>query len=87
MGASPSKIVLKLSVYFSRWIILSNLFSWPLAWFILDRWLNNFAYRTNIGIEIFLMAGMISILISFVTIFYKTLKAARANPVECLKYE
>jgi putative ABC transport system permease protein len=76
-----------LSKRFFIWILLANLITWPIAFLIMGRWLENFAYRTNIGFLTFIFSGIITLVITLLTISYQSFKAARANPVESLKYE
>ena len=60
---------------------------WPVAYFIMHKWLQNFAFRTRIGLEVFFLSAIIALIISIFTISFHTLKAARANPVDSLRYE
>jgi len=87
LGASISKIILLLSREFIIWIIISNIVAWPLAWFIMNKWLQNFAYRANIGIWIFILSASLALIIALITVSYQSIKAALANPVESLRYE
>ena len=87
MGASVSKITVILSSNFTRWVLLSNIFAWPLAYFLMTKWLENFAYKVSISWWIFLLAGLISIIIALLTISYQSIKAASRNPIESLRYE
>jgi putative ABC transport system permease protein len=87
LGASIGGIVLLLSKDFIKWIIIANLIAWPAAYFIMNRWLEDFAYRINISIWVFIIAGAAAILIAYATVSYQALKAAVANPVNSLKYE
>ena len=68
-------------------IFVANIIAWPIAYYFIDRWLQNFAYRINIGLGIFLVSGMIALVIALLTVSYQTIKAARANPVDSLRYE
>jgi putative ABC transport system permease protein len=87
LGASASGIVLLLSKDFTRGILVANIIAWPIAWYTMSRWLQNFAYRANIHIWIFILAGSIVFFIALLTLSYKTISAALANPVEALRYE
>jgi len=86
-GSSVSQIVVLLSNEFTRWVILANLISWPIAYFIMNNWLQNFAFKTPISIWYFVVAGILSIFIAMATVSYQTIKTAISNPVETLKYE
>ena len=87
LGATVPGIVGILSVTFTKWIVLANVLAWPAAWFAMNRWLQNFAYRVNIGWFSFLLAGLLALIIALATISFQTVKAAMANPVDALKYE
>jgi putative ABC transport system permease protein len=87
LGASVTGIVGLLSKEFIRLVLLANLIAWPIAYFALNRWLENFAYRVSIGWWIFALACVMALLIAFITVSYQSIKAARTDPVEVLKYE
>jgi len=87
LGSTAKEIVLLLSTDFAKWVLLGNLIAWPVAWFGMNMWLQTFAYKTQISFWIFLLAGFIALLVAFITISFRTIKAAIANPVESLKYE
>lgn len=87
LGASVPEIVLMLSKEFTRWVLVGNVIAWPVAYFVMHRWLQNFAYRTNIGLWIFPFSGGIALLLALLTVGSHAVRAARANPVEALRYE
>jgi putative ABC transport system permease protein len=87
LGASATGITLLLSKEFTKWVLLANVIAWPAAYLIMSRWLQNFAYRSGIGIGTFLLAGGIAWLIAFLTVGYQAIKASIADPVTALKYE
>ncbi len=87
LGSSISRIVLLLTGQFLKWVFIANLIAWPIAWYIMSGWLNDFVYRTNIGWWIFLIAGLIAVIMSTLTVIWQSLKVAFLNPVEVLKYE
>jgi len=87
MGATISSIILLLLKEFVKWILLANIIAWPIAYFAMNRWLQNFAYRINIGLSAFILAGLIVLVIALLTVSYQAIKAARANPVDALRYE
>jgi putative ABC transport system permease protein len=86
-GASVSIITRGLTGKFIRLVILSNLLSWPIAFFVLNNWLQNFTYRIDINIRAFLLAAVLSFIISLITVSYQSIKAALANPIKSLRYE
>ena len=87
LGASIRDIVVMLSRDFTLWVLAANLISWPVAWFVMHRWLQNFAYRTSIPWWSFPAAGSIALVIAWVTVSLQTFRAARSNPVDALRYE
>lgn len=87
LGASKSQLVRMVSGEFVYLILIANLIAWPLAWYLLDRWLSHFAYHTQINIWYFLFAGLLALSITYCITGIKALLAARANPAETLKYE
>ncbi len=87
LGAGGRKIVLSLSGEFLRAVLIANLIAWPLAFVFLRRWLQTFAYRISVEWWFFLFAGVLSVLIAFLTVGIQALKSARANPVDALRCE
>jgi putative ABC transport system permease protein len=87
LGASVTAIVNLLSGEFIRLVLIALLIASPLAWFAADFWLQGFAYRIVIGWEVFVIAGVAAIMIAFVTVSFKSIKAALANPVDSLRNE
>ncbi|MFC1565031.1 ABC transporter permease [candidate division KSB1 bacterium] len=86
-GAPVSSIVTLFTKDFTKWIIISNIIAWPLAYFALNRWLQNFAYRTDIGLIVLFASGIIAFLLALITIVSQTVKAAATNPADSLRYE
>lgn len=87
LGASVPGIAGLLSKDFMKLVLLSCLIAFPVAWWSMDKWLQNYAYRIEINWIIFLMAGAIAICIALVTISFQSIKAALANPVRNLRTE
>ena len=87
LGASTPGLVLMMTKQFTKWVILANCTAWPIAYVFVNRWLKNFAYRSSMGIEIFVLAGAIALFIALLTISFQSIKAAMSNPVDTLKYE
>lgn len=87
LGASVSGIVRMLSSDFIKLVGISFIISAPVSWFLMNHWLQNFAYRIRIGWWIFLLAGIAALLIAICTISFQTIKAAMANPVKNLRTE
>ena len=87
LGASVSGITALLSKEFLKLVFIASLIAWPIAWYAMNRWLQDFAYRINIQWWIFVLAGGLAILIAFVTVSFQSIKAAMANPVKSLRSE
>jgi len=87
VGASVKRIVLLLSKEFTRWIFISFLIACPVSWYIMNIWLQNFAYKTVLYWWIFAVAGLMALLIAIITVGYQTINAALKNPVDSLRYE
>lgn len=87
LGASVANVFIHLSKEFIFWVALANLIAWPVAYFFMSKWLQNFAYKTGMGIGIFILSGLIGLAIALLTVSYQSVKAALAKPVEALKYE
>ncbi|HZX09968.1 MAG TPA: FtsX-like permease family protein, partial [Acidobacteriota bacterium] len=87
LGASGGNIVMLFSKEFMKWVVLSNLISWPLAYVLMKQWLQNFAYRIQIPLWAFLASAFIAVMIAFFTVSIQSLRAARTDPVESLRYE
>ncbi|MCK4782445.1 MAG: FtsX-like permease family protein, partial [Desulfobacteraceae bacterium] len=87
LGASVSGIVLLLSKEFIKWVILANIIAWPIAYYAMDKWLQNFAYRINLGFGIFIISALSVFVVALITIGYQSVKAAISNPVDSLRYE
>lgn len=87
LGASVAGIVFQLTRQFTRLVLIANLIAWPLAYYGMTKWLDGFAYATDISFMSFLLAGILALAIAVATISYQAIRAARANPVNALKYE
>jgi putative ABC transport system permease protein len=87
MGASVGSVILLLTKEFTKLILIAFLLAVPLSWYIMSEWLNGFAFRTSIGIDTFLIAGILALSISWLTVSYQSVKAAVKNPVRSLKSE
>jgi len=87
LGASVSSIVVLLSREFIILIAVANLIAWPAAYYAMRRWLQDFAYRIELGPGVFVLGGMLALGIALLTVSLQAVKAARANPVDALRYE
>ena len=87
LGASLSNIMVLLSREFTFLVLVGNILAWPVAYFAMQGWLNNFAYKAGIGWIVFLFAGFLTLLISLLTVSYQAIKAALADPATAIRYE
>jgi putative ABC transport system permease protein len=87
LGASVLSLSRLLSNEFLKLVLLANLIAWPLAYFVMTRWLQNFAYRASLGWELFFFSGVLALCIALLTVSYQSIRAARANPVNSLRNE
>ncbi len=87
LGASLASIVFLLTRVFNKLVMLAFIFACPPAYFAAKTWLQNFAFRIDLGWEIFAMTGLLALVIAFLTVCFQSIKAALANPVEALRYE
>jgi len=86
-GSTTGKIVIMLNLEFIKWIILSFIIACSIIIYSMHKWLENFAYRVNLSWWIFVSAGIITIIISLLTVSWHTWNTATKNPVDCLRHE
>jgi ABC-type antimicrobial peptide transport system permease subunit len=87
LGAGEAGIVGMLSKDFVKLVAISLVIAFPVAWWIMNEWLDNFVYRIHINVWVFVLAGMCALLIAMVTVSFQAIKAAIANPVQSLRTE
>lgn len=87
LGSSVAGIVLMLTRSYVRWVLVANLLAWPAAYLLVNRWLQDFSFRTAIGLDPFLLAGLITLMVALFSVIFQTLRAATASPVYSLRYE
>ena len=87
LGASVSGIVVMLSKDFLKLVIISLIVAYPVAWFVMNKWLANYAYKTELEWWMFALAGVTTIAIAWLTVSYQSIKAALMNPVKSLRTE
>jgi putative ABC transport system permease protein len=86
-GAKSDEIFSLLSGEYLKWVLISILIACPLAWFVMNKWLQNFAYRVGIHMWLFVLAGAAALVIALLTVSWQSFRAAGKNPVEALRYE
>jgi ABC-type antimicrobial peptide transport system permease subunit len=87
LGASVPGIIMLLSGEFTKWVLLANFIAWPVAYYAMNKWLNDFAYKADPNIWVFIASGMMALVIAMLSVSFHAIKAATANPVESLRYE
>ena len=87
LGASLPSLLFMLSKEFLKWVLIANVIAWPIAYYAMNNWLKDFAYRININLWIFALSGFIALIIALLTVSSHAIKAALANPVKSLRYE
>jgi len=87
LGASVSKIIFMLSKEYAKWVLIANVIAWPVAYFLMHRWLSDFPYRIPLSWTIFFGTAVLSLFIAQITVSLQALKAAHSDPVDSLRYE
>jgi putative ABC transport system permease protein len=87
LGASVSGVIALLTREFVLLVVVSNLVAWPIAYYAMNRWLEDFAYRTDLDATTLLLAGGLALLIALLTVIVQAVKAALVNPATALRYE
>jgi hypothetical protein len=86
-GANSLRVMILLTMDFSKWVLVSMLVAVPVSWLALSKWLQNFPYRISLSWDVFIMAGLLALVISWLTVAYQAWYTARKNPVNSLRYE
>ena len=87
LGASVGSIVMLLSKEFGKLIVIAFVLAAPIAWFGIDWWLKSYTYKTEIGILVYALAGIMAFLVAWLTMGYQSLRAASTDPVKSLRSE
>ena len=86
-GAKISEVMAMLNSDFVKWVAIAFVIACPIAWYAMHKWLENFAYKTNLSWWIFALAGLLALAIALLTVSWQSWRAATRNPVEALRYE
>ena len=86
-GANVSEILATLNKDFVKWVVIAFVIATPVAWYVMNKWLENFAYKTTLSWWIFALAGLLALGIALLTVSWQSWRAATRNPVEALRYE
>jgi len=87
LGAQLSHIIWLLTSQFIKWVLIATFIAWPLGYWVMNRWLQGFAFRASLSLWIFLLSGLAALIIAALTVSSQVIKAALTNPAESLKYE
>jgi ABC-type antimicrobial peptide transport system permease subunit len=87
LGSSSLGIMALFSKDFSRWVLLANVFAWPVAYLVSHTWLQSFPYRIGVSVWTLVLSAAVALFISLLTVSYQSFKAATATPLEALRYE
>ena len=87
LGADIRSIIGLLAREYVKCVAVAVVIAWPIGYFVMSRWLQNFAYRISIGIEVFILSGLLAFVFALLTVSYQSIKAAVANPADSLRYE
>ena len=87
LGASVAGIVVLLSKEYGKLIVIAFIIATPVAWFAVDWWLKNYTYKVEVGVFVYVLAGLFAFVIAWLTMGYQSFKAASSNPVESLRSE
>ena len=86
-GAKVSEILMLLNKDFVKWVVIAFIIATPIAWYAMNQWLENFAYKTELSWWVFALAGLLALGVALLTVSWQSWKAATSNPVEALRYE
>ncbi len=87
LGATVSNLVILMTSQFAKWVIIASAIAFPLAYLVANKYLENYAYRIELGLGTFLVAGLLALVIALLTVSYQSVKAAMTNPAQTLKHE
>ena len=87
LGATIPDVMMLFSKSYVFWILTANIIATPIAWYAMNKWLENFAYKTTLSWWIFVLAGVLALGIALLTVSWQSWRAATRNPVEALRYE
>jgi putative ABC transport system permease protein len=86
-GARVFEVLTMLNKDFIKWVLIAFIIACPIAWYVMNKWLQNFAYKTELSWWVFVAAGAVAVVVALITVSVQSYKAASRNPVEALRYE
>ena len=87
LGASVTNLTIMMTSQFTKWVFIAIAIAFPIAYYILNKYLENYAYRIDLSVGIFILSGLVAMLVAILTVSYQAIKAASVNPAKTLKYE
>ncbi len=87
LGASLTSIIINLSKEYTRWVLAANIIAWPIAYLLMENFLQNYAYKIKLELWIFFASGIITFLIAITTVLYQSVKAVFSNPIDSIRAE
>ncbi len=87
LGATVPGLTMMLTREFTKWVLLANVIAWPLSYYLMDKLLEHFAYRTPVNFWIYIIAGAVTLSVAIISVGFQSVKTALANPVKTLRYE
>jgi ABC-type antimicrobial peptide transport system permease subunit len=87
LGATISGLIFLLSKEFMKWVLIANIIAWPVAYYFMDKWLQDYAYKIDLNLLVFLFSAGLAFALALLTVGIQAVKASRANPADSLKYE
>ncbi len=87
LGASVPGVIFLLSKEFTKWVLIANIIAWPVAYYFMNDWLKDFAYKISLTPWVFVLSGILALIIALLTVSIHAIRAATANPVKSLRYE
>jgi putative ABC transport system permease protein len=87
LGASVTGITALLTREFTKWVLIANVIAWPVSYLVMRNWLQTFAYRINLRVEVFFLSGVLVCAVALLSVSYQAVRAARTDPAASLRYE
>jgi len=87
MGASILNLLISFVIDFCKLVILSAIIAIPVSWYVLQNWLDGFAYRIHLSLDVFVFSGLVAIIVAALTVSFQAYKSAIKNPVDSIRYE
>ncbi|MCP4728030.1 MAG: FtsX-like permease family protein [bacterium] len=87
LGGAETGLIFLMLKEFLKWVLIANIIAWPVSWYVVGMFMQNYAFKTEVGWEIYALSGFIALTSALITVSYQAIKASRTNPVDLLRYE